>query len=234
MDMGSDQIDSFAIAGELSKPQGTPQKSIVGTIINAVPPAYSEADYLTALQSLLPTGRVWPRDPNSTQVSVLSGLVPSIARHNVAANNLLIDAFPATTYQLLAEWEATLGLPDPCAGEYPNLLTRRSQVLARFCGVGGQSISYIIAYASALGFPITITQYAPARIGACRVGQPVNSQDWAFAWTVNAGVTNVQKSHIGYSYAGQPIQSFGNEILECAIKEIAPAHTIVNFSYKTS
>jgi uncharacterized protein YmfQ (DUF2313 family) len=50
---------------------------------------------------------------------VLSGFTPAFERLTARANNLLIDAFPGSTYELLPEWEATLGLPDPCAGEAP-------------------------------------------------------------------------------------------------------------------
>ncbi|WP_197520275.1 putative phage tail protein, partial [Paraburkholderia tropica] len=56
----------------------------------------------------------------------------SYERSTSRANYLLIDSFPPTAYELLPEWESTLGLPDPCAGEAPTIPQRQAQVLARF------------------------------------------------------------------------------------------------------
>jgi uncharacterized protein YmfQ (DUF2313 family) len=195
-------------------------------------PFYTAADYLSALQALMPRGRVWPRDSDATQTKALSGLTPTYARQNVAANNLLIDAFPSTTFQLLPEWEETLGLPDPCAGASPTLQGRRSQVVARFTGIGGQSAAYMIAYAASLGYSITITQFVPARVGQSRVGQPLNGEAWAHAWRVNSALNTVVRSRVGSSVAGDPLASWGNNVLECELKEIAPAHTTLIFSYQ--
>ena len=95
---------------------------------------YTAADYLAALQALLPRGRVWPRDNGTVQTQVLSGLSPGFERLNSSAVNVLGEIFPPSTYQLLPEWEATLGLPDPCAGLSPTVDLRRNQVVARFVG----------------------------------------------------------------------------------------------------
>lgn len=100
-------------------------------------PNYSAADYLSAMQALMPRGRVWPKDSDATQTQVLGGLVQVYARNTARANNLLVDAFPGMSAELLPEWEATLGLPDPCAGVAPTVAARNAQVLARFTGLGG-------------------------------------------------------------------------------------------------
>ncbi|MGI4849547.1 MAG: YmfQ family protein [Janthinobacterium lividum] len=194
-------------------------------------PEYSAADYLSALQSLLPRGRVWPRDPGAAQTKALAGLTPIYARQNLRANQLLVDAFPLTTFELLPEWESTLGLPDPCAGVAPTVQARRAQVLARFTNSGGQSVAYIKAYALALGYSIDITQFAPALAGALRVGQPVNGEAWAYAWRVTTPLVSSFTFRTGVSSAGEPLSSFNNTVLECELREIAPAHTTVFFSY---
>lgn len=194
-------------------------------------PLYSTDDYLAALQALLPRGRVWPRDPDATQTKALSGLTQSYARNNLRAGQLLVDAFPATTFQLLPEWESTLGLPDPCAGASPTTQGRRTQVIARFTGIGGQSAAYMIAFAKSLGYTITITQYAPARVGQSRVGQPLCGAPWAHAWRVNSSLNTVVRSRVGTSAVGEPLASWSNAVLECELKAIAPAHSTVFFAY---
>lgn len=99
-------------------------------------PVLTSADFLRAFQALMPRGRVWNTDPDSIQTKAASGLTPSYAAQTARSNNLLVDAFPATTYELLPEWEATLGLPDPCAGTSPSTQARRNQVVARLANSG--------------------------------------------------------------------------------------------------
>lgn len=194
-------------------------------------PAYTAADYLTALQALMPRGRVWPRDPAAIQTKTLSGLASSFQRVSDRANQLLVDGFPATTTELLSEWEESLGLPDPCAGEGPTLQLRRAQVVARFAGGGGQSVPYIIAYAANLGYTITITQFLPARVGMLHAGDPLCGLPWAFAWRVNAPTYTISAFRAGISAAGEPLSVNGNAVLECELESISPAHTTVIFKY---
>lgn len=133
----------------------------------------SEADYLSALQALLPQGRAWPRDPGALLTALLDGFAKSYALVDAKQTNLLIDAFPETTVELLPEWESSLGLPDPCVGQLATLEQRRTQVVARLTALGGQSIAALTAFAAALGFTITITEYADFRAGINHAGDNV-------------------------------------------------------------
>jgi len=194
-------------------------------------PNYSAADFTGALQALLPRGRVWPRDRDATQTKAISGLTPTYERQTARANQLLVDGFPATTHELLPEWESALGLPDPCAGIAPTLQLRRAQVVTRFAGSGGQSIPYIVAYAASLGFAITVTQFSPARVGVLRAGDPINGQAWAFAWRVNAPLQTAYDFRVGISTAGEALTTVANTVLECELREISPAHSTPFFAY---
>lgn len=178
-------------------------------------PLYSEGDYLAALQQLMPRGRVWPNDPDAIQTKVLAALIKIYARNNLRANYLLADAFPSTTTELISEWESTLGLPDPCAGPAPTLQQRRAAIVAYFANSGGQSINYYIAYAALLGYTITITQFPPDQ----------------FKWQINAALNNVSYFRTGVSNAGEPLATWGNDVLECEMNRIKPAHTTLVFSY---
>jgi len=185
---------------------------------------------LGALQALMPRGRLWPRDPDARQTMVLAGLAPSLARLVESMNALLVDAFPASTEHLLPEWEATLGLPDPCAGALPTIEARRAQVLARFIGTGGQSVSYYVAVATALGYPITVTEFTPFRLGQ-PLGQPLNGEAWAYAWQINAPTFTVEYFELGTSALGEPFAYWSNNVLQCEMQRLKPAHTQLTFAY---
>jgi uncharacterized protein YmfQ (DUF2313 family) len=194
-------------------------------------PNYSAQDFTDVILALLPRGLIWPRDPNSVEVQAVSCLAPTFARHTLSDNNLLIDAFPATAVQLLTEWEETLGLPDPCAGESPTLQQRQAQVVARLTNSGGQSVPYFVGYAKTLGFSVTVSEFAPFRAGQSRVGQPTGTQDWFFTWRINAPLNTVTYFEAGQSTAGQALESWGNAVLECELMAIKPAHTYLNFGF---
>lgn len=194
-------------------------------------PQYSAQDYLQALQALMPRGRVWPRDADATQTKLLAALTKVYERSNLRAIQLLVDSFPETTFELLPEWEDTLGLPDPCAGLAPTVAARRAQVVAKLKALGGQSVAYLIAFAADLGYTITITQYVPARAGTLTAGAPLNGSDWAHAWCVNSAANTVTRAKAGTLAAGEPLAYWGNTVLGCQLAEVSPAHTVLLFSY---
>lgn len=188
------------------------------------------ADFAGALTRLLPRGPVWPREPDSTVAETMEALAPSFARSNARANFLVEDAFPANTTELLPEWEASLGLPDPCLGEAPTLAARRAEIVARLTGRGGQSRAYMIAYAARLGFTITITEFKAFCAGD-PVGSPDNGDAWGFVWQNNAPLNSYTFFLAGSSVAGEPLAEWGNTVLECEMRRIAPEHTILLFAY---
>jgi uncharacterized protein YmfQ (DUF2313 family) len=192
---------------------------------------FNAANFLAAMQAHLPRGRVWSRDSDAIQTKVLTGLAPSYERQTARSNYLLVDAFPTTTYELLPEWESTLGLPDPCAGTEPTIQQRRSQVVARITAKGGQSAPYFKAYALALGYEIDVVNYAPARIGISRCGDAANSEDWAFAWSIQLPLSTVVYARVGISSVGEPLATWGNTVLQCEFESIKPAHSTLLFQY---
>ncbi len=194
-------------------------------------PNLTSADYLRAFQALMPRGRVWPRDADAVQTQVFTGLNQVYARNTARANYLLVDSFPSTTYELLPEWESTLGLPDPCAGASPTVQQRRTQVIARLANSGGQSAAYYIGFAAKLGYGITVTNFAPFRCGQSTAGQQVGNTDWFFTWAVNAPLNTVVRFAAGQSAAGEPLGSWNNTVLQCELNAIAPAHTVLQFRY---
>lgn len=194
-------------------------------------PAYSVDDLLRMRQNLLPRGMAWPRDVDALITHALRVLCPISQRFNDRAANLVVDAFPGTSTELLPEWEASVGLPDPCAGIAPTVAQRRAQVVARLVAQGGQSVAYFISVAAALGFPITITQFAPFRAGISRAGDPCCDEGWAYVWQVNAPTITVKYFSAGKSSAGEPLATWGNTVLQCELERLSPAHTTLMFSY---
>lgn len=189
------------------------------------------ADYTAALQALKPLGLAWPREAGNVQDQVLSGLAPAYVRVDARAQTLLVDAFPANTVELLPEWEASLGLPDPCDGETQTVDQRRAQVVNRLVNAGGQSVGYFLGVLARLGYPdASITQYAPFRVGVDHTGWPLYSVEWAFHWTINLPELSVYYLTPGISTLPSPLFSISDGAVVCVIAELMPAHTTVDFT----
>jgi uncharacterized protein YmfQ (DUF2313 family) len=195
-------------------------------------PLYSVFDYLSALQRLLPRGRVWQRGWGSVQAQDLLTLMPQIVRLNERAIDVLAETFPCSTYELLPEWEATLGLPDPCIGEAATIQARQQAVCLKWSARGGQSIAYFEQLAASIGCAITIQTFRPFYIGQSRVDDRLFDEQWAYVWQVSTPLAGqVVYFRAGESTADEPLVAFGNAALECILNENKPAHTLIIYSY---
>ncbi len=188
--------------------------------------------FLAAVQSLPPPGRAFPRDPDTLMATVFTPPADALASVRASALQLInVEADPTLAEQTLADWEADYGLPDPCSPLGGSVEQRRASLLAKIATIGGQSPGYYIAVAAALGYVITITEYKPFRLGWASLGAALMGPGWQFVWDVNAPSITVSRFTLGRSALGDPFWTIGNTELECRIRAIAPAHTMVRFKY---
>lgn len=165
----------------------------------------------------LPTGRVWPREPDAVLPRVMEALGPTYGRMTARALGLLRDAPAGTLDEMLPDWEATLGLPDPCAGDAPSLPQRRASVRAAIAAQGGQSAPYFVAILAALGRTGTVTNFAPARAGLLAAGEPLYGPEWSHAWLVTLDA------------APSDGDAATDAVVRCVLDRLAPAHTALLF-----
>jgi uncharacterized protein YmfQ (DUF2313 family) len=195
-------------------------------------PLNTASDFLWQFQRLLPRGRLWHRGWGTVQAEDLLTLMPQIVRLNQRAIDVLRETFPCTTSELLPEWEATLGLPDPCIGELNTLQQRQAAVCAKFTARGGQSAAYFVQLAASLGYTITITTFRPFYASEGRVDEPLYDEQWAFVWRVNIfAADTLTYFRVNESTVDEPLVAFGNSVLECLLRAAAPAHTEIIFAY---
>ena len=179
---------------------------------------------------LLPQGRAWRRDSGSNLSALFLALAPAYTRNTEAAAQVLIDASPATTDNLLVEWENSLGLPDPCTAANPSLQQRRAAVRAKWGARGSLTIPYFIGLAANLGFAITIREFAPFSVDM-PCDMPLNGPEWAFVWQVNAPQITTFYFSADRSSVDDPLESYDAGELVCRIRADAPAETLVLFKF---
>lgn len=196
------------------------------------------AAYADQLKSLLPRGAAWSVPPGSALDAFLLGFAEEFARLDRRGTDLMREADPRTTLEMLADWERVAGLPDSCYAAPDNLPERRVALAQKVTGLGGQSRAYFIDLAARLGWDIEIEEHRPARIGM-RLGGRLNSLDWAHTWTVHILPFDGDPSEDPFRIArakigdrmGVRLRGWGAIDLECVIRRAAPAHSIVLFAY---
>lgn len=196
--------------------------------------ALTASDYLSNLQALLPSGPAWPRESDASLTKMLDGIAQELARIDARCDDVLNESDPRTAYEMLADWEEAAGLPDACwvllSGT--SVATRRAALLARWTGLGAQNVAYFCDLAARLGYPnATVTEYKPAScISDCTAPLNTASAGWPYAWRLNLEETRVTNMDCTGSCTDS-LRDWGDDILECVIRKLRPAHTHVIFAY---
>jgi len=164
---------------------------------------------------------------------VLKGEAEELARVDARSDDLIKERDTRRTLELINEHEADFGLPDDCTEAGETLTERRNALHTKMITLGQQHKQYFIDLAAALGYRITITEYAPFWAGAGVAGDPCGDQEVIFYWTVNVSyAADVIHFIAGASGAGDSLMKIVVlEPLECLLNKYKPGHTKVSFHY---
>lgn len=128
-------------------------------------------DYRNILIKLAPSGPCWSTDPNSNWVKLLDGIAQEFARIDGRSIDLVNEAFPDTSTELLENWERVVGLPDLFSDPAATLQERRNAVMFKLQARGGQSTEYIQGLIESLGYSnTTVDAFAFAADIGCADG----------------------------------------------------------------
>jgi uncharacterized protein YmfQ (DUF2313 family) len=201
--------------------------------------------YATAFSNLLPRGVAWSRDPEGVLMPLLEGLAELWGQKvDPRAGDLLErESDPRLTIEMLPDWERAFGLPDPCLAEPLSIADRQAALVARMTMLGGQSRQFFIRLAAALGYTISIREYAPWMFGISEFGVTDDGTGYPhweagppeirFYWTVRIGAVRLTWWRFGQAEFGVDphLRIALATDLECLIRRLAPAHTQVVFDY---
>lgn len=182
------------------------------------------------LRRLLPPVSV---DPTGAEISVeleAEGNALDAALAN--ADQLLLEADPRTCSLMLADWERTYDLPDPCVHVAQTVDQRRAALVSLVTMQGSQSRQFYIDLAAAMGYAgATIDEYGPM---TCN--DNCNDALWSevdrYVWQLNlpyaSGGVFVMNSN---SACDSPLATWGDQAIECRVNRFKPAHTTAVFAY---
>lgn len=182
--------------------------------------------------ALLPPGAMWPRAADTNLGRLLRAPAELIAGLEADAEALLAEADVRQAVALLADYERVLG-PDECGHHLLPLSTADRQRLAhaRWVAQAGQTPADYVALAAALGAAITVTEQVVWQCGLAEAGDELVPEGQQYIWQVTLPLERLIEAEAGQMEAGDPLGSFGQNLVECVIRAARPAHTEVVFSY---
>ena len=208
------------------------------------------ARYKQLLINLLPKGKLWRPSEQPVFSKVLESVAQEPCRVDDKVKQLRIEVDPrtATDAEALDQWETVLGLPDECTPSGQTESERQIQAKQKLTNIGGISKTFYEFLTTQLGFPTTvITNILPFVAGSRAgdrltnffkrhfvagsvAGTPLSEPGWRYFFEVELPIT--ASSHfVAGSTAGTALQSFSNELIECTIKKLKPAHAGVIFVF---
>ena len=197
-------------------------------------------EYRQLLMSLLPKGKAWTRDPDSTLGQFLLALGDEFSRIDSRADDILTESRPTTTIELLEDYENDFSI-DPVGSAD----TRRNRIYSKYLLIGEQFPLYFEEIIRALGWEIKIEEFSPFWCGTSTCGMSCGGQTNIFYWLVYI----YAEGHRGAFDSGFDAYSvdsmfsndvnFINEIIELTktsylmteTKRLKPAHTTVLFDF---
>lgn len=197
-------------------------------------------DYRQQLFALLPQGIVWTTAPTSNLQRLLAGMAREPARIDERAEALLAEADPRLALETFEEWEASYGLPSACAPAVQSMADRRAALIGRIIGRGGMTAQDYLDLAEGLGYAgaqvlefreATVEVDTPTGHTGAVIGDDMNGADWDLTWRVLLPNGVIRESVIDEAVIGDPLRSWGDELIECSLRHAAPSWLILQIGY---
>lgn len=164
----------------------------------------------------MPPGAFFSREDAPELSKLTSGLTVEFGRIDLRATQIKLEINPASTNELLADWENFAGLPDACSLTLaPTAQQRRAELTTKLSAIGGQTLDYFERVAAGLGYSVVCEDTATP---------------YVWKMTIPAA-TQIRYFRVGTSRVGEALRSWGDSVLECKINLLKPAHTRVTFIY---
>lgn len=181
---------------------------------------WSAEEYRKQLLSLLPKGRFWTRAVESFLSEYMHALGEEFSRFDERTEDLIDEAYPTYTTELIAEHEEDYGIDTEDVQVTTSVAERRNQINAKLIAVGQQNKEYFEEIAESLEYDITIYENTPFWAGVGAAGDSCGDLNILFKWIVYVNTdTLVESRQVNLSRL----------IYEITLRK--PAHTQVFFDF---
>jgi uncharacterized protein YmfQ (DUF2313 family) len=175
-------------------------------------------DYCEVLPKFLPKGRAWKIRPDGMMAKLFCALGYEFSRIERRGRDVLDEADPRTTQELLEDWERVLALPGHCQNPPTTVEGRQAAIHAKLTQLPPSSEADFLALAETLGYPdAEIRQeHDPFICGTSVCGDALKGHHghWTYTWTL---ITNASGDN--------------DSQLMCLMREAEKIHAIIIFEF---
>ena len=187
--------------------------------------------YREQIHALLPAGRAWPEEADTTLDALVRAMASQVAEVDRSASNLLTEILPNTTFNLLPEWERVAGLPDICSVLGSSITIRRASLLEKLVTKPNLNVTEFERIGRTFGAVITVEELDQVRADAI-VGLDTSGGKWRFVWWIGIPLSADLRYFRMTSRVNERFATFErNTELECRLENAAPAHTELVVGY---
>ncbi|WP_236578885.1 putative phage tail protein [Sutterella wadsworthensis] len=167
--------------------------------------------------------------------AILYALAREAARVDERANAVLEEADPRSSIEELERWFDEWGIPSECLAAIadPSREQMRQELLAKITSNLGLTAAFFESLAGTLGYQAKVTIFTEHTVDST-----VDDALWDEQWTtvMTLGITIRSDGNAEYFDVtwgvDEHLARWGNALLECMIRALAPAHVYVIFIYE--
>ena len=195
--------------------------------------AVSRDAYREQIHALLPAGRAWPEESDTTLDALVRAIAAQVAEIDLSDANLLNEIRPDTTFDLLPEWERVAGLPDVCSVLGSTIAERRASLLEKIVTKLTLNAAEFVRIGESFGVTITVEELDQARADAIS-GLDTSNGKWRFVWWIGIPTNADVRRFNTLSDVNTPLLDIErNTEMECRLQNAAPAHTYLIIGYES-
>lgn len=192
--------------------------------------AMTAQDYQQAGLNLLPNGKAWDKNPDSTLAKLMLASGDELARVDNVNDALLNEMHPDRAFMLLDDWEDFAGLPDCSIDKDASIEARRTAVKAKLTMAGSLCIPFYEQLAATRGYSIKMVEHYPHHcLRDCTY--PIYPEvNWFRVWVHVASIPTRPATTL--DNCTQRLRIADAADLECLLERYAPPETEFIFIYE--
>lgn len=196
--------------------------------------AITETDYQHQVNALLPRGLIWKRTVGTALDAILYCLEREAARIDGRAGNVIEEADPRTSIEELERWFSDWGVPSECLKALgdPSQEQVRQELLAKITSNMGLTKAFFQSLGATLGYDTTVETYEEHDVDRT-VEYALYDETWTAVMTMVVKVSGkylTRELTVNWN-VNNALAEWGETLLECVIRALAPAHVNVIFQY---
>lgn len=195
----------------------------------------SSKDYGHLIAHLLPRGKLWRPRRGSKLDALLHAMAEEFARVHNRANAVIEESDPRTSTEELERWFSDYGVPSECLKAFsePTLEDTRRELIAKINSNMGLTKEFFRSLALSLGYDADVETFDEFTVNS-NVTAALYDVGWQSTFVVAVRVRGAShhREFSTLSSANEALATWGNSVLECMVRAMAPAHTTVIFTYE--